>query len=37
LKQLEKTQAFILKLQDIFPKIEVIGHDERFTSFIASE
>lgn len=37
LRQLEKTQAFIVKLQDIFSNIEVIWHDERFTSFIAWE
>jgi len=35
-KQLEKTQKFIEKLRDIFPDKEVIGHDERFSSFEAS-
>jgi len=33
-KQLLKTESFISKLQDIFPDIEVIWHDERFSSFI---
>ena len=37
LRQLEKTQDFIEKLKDIFPKLSIIGHDERFTSFIAAE
>lgn len=35
-KQLDKTQKFIEKLQQIFPKQDIIGHDERFSS-IASE
>lgn len=34
-KQLEKTQKFIEKLKNIFSEIEVIGFDERFTSFEA--
>lgn len=33
-KQLHKTQQFIKKLQDIFPDICVVWHDERFSSFI---
>lgn len=36
-KQLEKTQKFILKLQDIFPDKKIIWHDERFSSFAADE
>lgn len=36
-KQLDKTREFIVKLQSIFPDIEVIWHDERFSSFEASE
>lgn len=36
-RQLEKTQSFIQKLQAIFPDIDVIGHDERFSSFQAAE
>lgn len=36
-RQLEKTQKFIKKLQDIFPQYIVIGHDERFSSMQASE
>lgn len=34
-KQLEKTQKFIEKLIDIFPDYNIIGHDERFTTFEA--
>lgn len=36
LRQLTKTQQFIEKLKSIFPDINVIGHDERFSSFEAS-
>lgn len=36
IKQLEKTQSFIKKLQSVFPQIEIIWHDERFSSFEAS-
>jgi len=36
-KQLDKTTSFIRKLQWIFPEIMVIWHDERFSSFQASE
>lgn len=36
-KQLDKTKLFVDKLQDIFPKKHIIGHDERFTSFQAAE
>lgn len=35
--QLERTQKFIEKLKNIFPGIEVIWHDERFSSFEASQ
>lgn len=34
-KQLHKTQAFILKLQGIFPEVTIIWHDERFSTFLA--
>jgi putative transcription antitermination factor YqgF len=34
-KQLEKTQKFIEKLKFFFPEKEIIGYDERFTSFEA--
>jgi len=37
LRQLEKTQDFIEKLKNIFPTMDIIWHDERFTSFVASE
>ncbi|NDK09908.1 pre-16S rRNA-processing nuclease YqgF [Candidatus Gracilibacteria bacterium] len=37
MKQLDKTQKFIKKLESIFPEIEFIGHDERFSSFVADE
>ena len=33
-KQLRKTEQFIKKLQEIFPDIDIIWHDERFSSFI---
>jgi putative holliday junction resolvase len=33
--QLEKTQKFIEKLKNIFSEIEIIGFDERFTTFEA--
>lgn len=35
LKQLDKTNVFIKKLKEIFPNIEVVWVDERFTSFEA--
>ncbi len=35
MRQLEKTQKFIEKLRTIFPEKEMIGHDERFSSFLA--
>jgi len=35
MKQLDKTKKFIEKLRDIFPEYEVVGYDERFTSFEA--
>ncbi len=34
-KQLEKTQVFIKKLKNIFPDIEICGHDERYTTYEA--
>jgi len=34
-KQLDKTKKFIEKLKGIFPDIEIIGQDERYTSFEA--
>ena len=34
-KQLLKTQTFIKKLQDIFPDIYILWHDERYSSYIA--
>ncbi len=34
-KQLDKTKKFIEKLRDIFPEIEIIGQDERYTTFEA--
>lgn len=37
LKQLHKTQDFIEKLKNIFPKIIIEGQDERFTSFEAEQ
>ena len=33
--QLKKTQKFIEKLKDIFPDTQIIGHDERLSSFEA--
>lgn len=36
-KQLDKTKKFIQKLEGIFPEKQIIGHDERFSSFVASE
>lgn len=36
-KQLEKTKSFIEKLKTIFPDIDIIGIDERFSSFEAWE
>lgn len=35
LKQLEKTEKFILKLKNIFPDLKIDWFDERFTSFEA--
>lgn len=35
LKQLEKTQKFIIKLKQIFKDAEIIEMDERFTTFEA--
>lgn len=37
LKQLEKTQRFMEKLQSIFPDVKVDWCDERFTTFAADE
>lgn len=37
LRQLEKTEKFIEKLRVIFPDIQIIGHDERFSSFEAEK
>jgi putative holliday junction resolvase len=34
-KQLDKTKKFIKKLKDIFPDVEIIWQDERYTSFEA--
>lgn len=36
-KQLERTQKFIQKLIPLFPEVPIIGHDERFSSFVANE
>ncbi len=36
-KQLEKACKVVDKLQNIFPDIEVIWHDERYSSFEADE
>jgi len=36
-RQLDKTLKFIEKLRDIFSDKEIIGHDERFSSFQAGE
>jgi len=33
-RQLDKTKNFIEKLQDIFPRINITGHDERFSIYI---
>ncbi|NDK08484.1 Holliday junction resolvase RuvX [Candidatus Gracilibacteria bacterium] len=35
-KQLDKTTKFIEKLKNIFPNMKVVGIDERFTTFEAS-
>lgn len=35
-KQLEKTKKIIQKLEETFPNIAIIGHDERFSSFEAA-
>jgi putative Holliday junction resolvase len=37
LRQLEKTQKFMRKLQEIFPELKVDWCDERFTTFAADE
>ena len=34
-KQLNKTKSFITKLESLFPDIEILWVDERFTSFVA--
>lgn len=34
-KQLRKTQSFIQKLHATFPDIELVWHDERFSTFLA--
>ena len=34
-KQLDKTKAFVEKLKNIFPNLNIEGVDERFTSFEA--
>ena len=34
-KQLDKTKKFIEKLHDIFPELEIIWQDERYTTFEA--
>ncbi len=36
-RQLDRTQKFIEKLKGIFSEKEIIGHDERFSSFHASQ
>ena len=36
-RQLDKTRDFIKKMEIFFPKIQIIGHDERFSSFQADE
>jgi putative transcription antitermination factor YqgF len=36
-RQLEKTQKFIEKLENIFPEKNILGHDERFSSFQAAD
>ncbi len=36
-RQLDKTLIFIEKLKEVFPKLEIIWHDERFSSFQANE
>lgn len=36
-KQLHKTENFIQKLEKIFPYLRVVGVDERYTSFEASD
>lgn len=36
-KQLEKTQKFIEKLRSAFPEKVIVWHDERFSSFEASQ
>ena len=36
-RQLDKTKKFIKKLENLFPMMTVVGHDERFSSFEAHE
>jgi len=36
-KRLKKTEDFIEKLKNLFTEIDVLGHDERFSSFAAQE
>lgn len=36
-KQLDKTQKFIEKLWSIFPKLEIVWYDERFSSFVSEQ
>ncbi len=36
-KQLNKTKDFIQKLKSIFPEVEIIWVDERFSSFVADQ
>lgn len=36
-KQLDKTIKFKDKLQEIFTEIDIVGHDERFSSFEADK
>ena len=33
-RQLERTRTFIKKLQNIFPDIQIVWHDERFSTFV---
>lgn len=36
-KQLEKTQRFIEKLKKNFPDIDIVWHDERYSTYLAWE
>jgi len=36
-RQLDKTKVFIAKLEEVFPQMVITWHDERFSSFQASE